>query len=278
MKKSMMIVPFMTILLLQKAPRSIPFNIQESKKDISELRDSVPKNNLPYPLPATITFDWEVIQERIGEEETGLFTYYFTTNGDYAGMRPAKKDEGGNLIIYDKNGAMLTFNENKKTITIMKLIKPITEGAQMGKEVAEKISKKPLKKDKEDDMTITKSGKTKSICGFTADEYVIKNEGGSFSTWYANVSFDPVKIYTMGVGRPADISKLKSNPDMKNNMAAIPVINKNYLMAEMEAAGRKGLQTKSITKKTFSISTAGYKVIDLSNKGLKDMIKAGRDD
>jgi hypothetical protein len=277
MKKSMMIVPVMTILLLQKAPRAISFNVQGGKKDVSASRDSVPKNKMPYPLPATITFDWEVIQERGGEEETGLFTYYFTTNGDYAGMRPDKKDERNSLVIYDKGGAMLMFDENKKTITIMKLIKPLAEGAQLGKVVAEKINKKPLKKDTEEDMTITKSGKTKSICGFTADEYLIKSEGGTFSAWYANVSFDPVKIYTMGVGRPADISKLKNNPEMKNNMAAIPVINKNYLWAEMEAAGKKGLQTKSITKKTVSISTAGYRVIDFSNKGLKDMIRGKED-
>jgi len=48
-------------------------------------------------------------------------------------------------------------------------------------------------------------------------------------------------------------------------------------MAEMEAEGKKALQTKSITKKTTSISTAGYKVIDLSNKGLKEMMRDKED-
>lgn len=47
---------------------------------------------------------------------------------------------------------------------------------------------------------------------------------------------------------------------------AIALLNKNYLIAEIEAAGKKGLETKSITKETFVFSTAGYTIKEM--KGL----------
>jgi hypothetical protein len=241
-------------------------------------KDSIPSTiKSPYLLPSTITFDWEVVQKANGEEGLATHTYYFTTNGDYAGIRPDKnEDEDMSLMIYMKDGASLQFNDKTKTITIMKMTRVVGEGGVIGKQVAEGINKKPLPPpSKKNEMTLTKSGKTKMICGNMADEYLMKNEGGTSSVWYAHVSFDPVKIYTMGAGRPADLTKIKNDPKMKNNLFAIPVLNKNYLMAEMDVSGQKGMETQSITKKTIVISTAGYKIKDFSNKGLKEIIRDG---
>ena len=52
------------------------------------------------------------------------------------------------------------------------------------------------------------------------------------SWWYAKVDFDPIKIYTMGAGNAAMAAKVKNNEALKNNPAAIPVLNKNYLWAD----------------------------------------------
>lgn len=240
-------------------------------------KDSIPaKTNSACILPSAITFDWEVVQKTNGEDGKATRTYYFTSNGDYAGMRPDKNEEEDlSLMIYMKDGASLQFNDKTKTITIMKMTRVVGEGAVMSKQIAEGINKKPIQPDKKDDMTISKTGKTKMICGNTADEYQLKNEGGTSSVWYAHVSFDPIKIYTMGAGRPADLTKIKNDPKMKNNLFAIPMLNKNFLMAEMEAGGQKGMETQSITKKTTVISTAGYKIKDFSNKGLKEIIQEG---
>lgn len=241
-----------------------------------QLKDSIPGSGSSYQLPATIPFDWEVVQEINGDDGKSTITYYFTTNGDCAGMKSgADASSDLSLMVYAKDGATLMFNDKRKTITIMKMTSVVAEGAQMGKQLAEELNKKPIKPSRNDDMTVSKTGKTKMICGFTADEYLMKNEKGSSSVWYANVGFDPVKIYTMGVGRPADLNKIKNDPRMKNNILAIPVINKNCLMAEMEAGGKKGMETKSITKKTITISTTGYKIIDQSNKSLKQIIREG---
>jgi hypothetical protein len=93
----------------------------------------------------------------------------------------------------------------------------------------------------------------------------------ALSSWYAIVPFDPVKIYTMGVGRPADLSKLQNDPRMKNNITAIPVLNKNYLWVEMDSGGKTGLETTSIKKVNNTVHTAGYKIKVITS--FKDMMK-----
>ncbi len=226
-------------------------------------------------LPNAINFERQVIQQTNGEEGKSTTTYYFTINGDYAlAKHEAPGKEGTSAILYTKDGKMCMVNEKAKTITIMNMPKVIGEGAEMGKEIAEKLKKKPLKKDDEEKITVNKTGKTKMICGYTAYEYEIKNEGGTSSWWYTKVDFDPIKIYTMAAGSAGIAAKMKGREaSLKNNPMAIPALNKNYLWAEAEAGGKKGLETKTISATTFSFSTAGYTIKDFGRKGLKDIIK-----
>ncbi|MBS1511926.1 MAG: hypothetical protein JST86_13850 [Bacteroidetes bacterium] len=230
--------------------------------------------NTVSTLPSNIAFDHQVVQQTNDEDGSVTTTYYFTVNGDYAMAKRTVPGEGVTTILYTKDGQMCTVDEENKTITIMTMPKLVGEGAQMGKAIAEKINKKPLPKDAAEKITVTKTGKTKNICGYTAYEYEIKNEGGSSSWWYAKVDFDPVKIYTMGAGNSATAIKLQGDDALKNNPAAIPVLNKNFLWAEAEASGKKGMETKSISKTAYSFSTAGYTIKSFVHKGLKDVLKA----
>jgi len=227
-------------------------------------------------LPAEIKFDRQVVQQTNGEDGIATTTYYFTTDGSYAMMkRQEPGDDDKATILYTKDGKTCIIDEKRKTITIMNMPRVVGEGAQASKEVAEKISKKPLPKDNDKyKMTATATGKTKTICGYTSYEYEVKNEGGKSSWWYAKVDFDPILVYTMGVGKMGDVSKIKNDPAMKTNPAAIPVINKNYFWAEVELNGKKGMETKSITKTVTTFSTTGYKIQNMSKMGLKEVIKA----
>ncbi|MGC4103678.1 hypothetical protein [Ferruginibacter sp.] len=226
-------------------------------------------------LPATINFEREVVQQTNGEDGEAATTYYFTINGDYVLAKRKEKDGEEKTFLYNKEGKMCMIDEKHKTITIMNMPRVVGEGATMGKEIAEKIKKKPLEKDDKENMTVTKTGKTKMICGYTAYEYEIKNEGGTSSWWYAKVDFNPIKIYTMGAGNSATAAKIQNKEaDFKNNPMAIPVLNQNYLWAEVEMAGKKGMETKSITKTSFSFSTAGYTIKDMGKMGLKEMIRS----
>lgn len=251
----------------------------KSKNKTDTTSHTVSKGNgnmVSAGLPGVINFERQVIQQMSGDDGNATNTYYFTVNGDYA---MAKHSEGNgqdkSMILYTKDGSMCTIDEKKKVITIMNMPRVVAEGGQMGKQVAEDIANKPLPKSSPDKMTVTKSGKTKTICGYPAYEYLVKSDGGSSSWWYAKVDFNPVKIYTMGAGTNGMTISADKAAALKNNPTAIPVLNKNFLMAEMEAAGQKGLQTISITKTGFSFSTAGYTIKDLSKKGLKEVIQEG---
>ena len=253
---------------------------------------SNPITIMDEPIPTIINFDWEVIQRLHKTEEDVKdgkaykeVTYFFTANGDYAAVKPEEKSFS--LMIYSKKGHTWIFDDKKKTITVMNMPKTVGEGGVMGKGIAEKIKRAPLAKDKPDDeFTIKKTGKTKSFLGFTADEYEMKSnkviasanaaKTGTISLWYVKVPFDPVKIYTMGVGRPADVSKIQNDPKMKNNMFSIPVLNKNYLWVETEAGGKKGMETIEIKHVNNTINTAGYKIKVMNS--LKDILKGDDDD
>lgn len=217
-------------------------------------------------IPATLTFDWQVTQLTGDEDGQQEVTYYFTTSGDYAAVKP--QDKSFSLMVYSKKGHTWMFDDKSKTVTVMSMPHVVGQGALAAKQMAEHYKKGPLKKDKDDEhLSIRKTGRTREIAGYTADEYEMTNttagKSGAASFWYAKVPFDPVKIYTMGVGRPADLDKLRNDPKIKNNITAIPVLNTNYLWVETEAGGKKGLQTLSIKKSAITVNTGGYAVKSL---------------
>jgi len=218
-------------------------------------------------IPATLTFDWQVIQLTgvDDDEKPHEVTYYFTTSGDYAAIKP--QDKSFSLMVYSKGGSTWMFDDKTRTIRVMNMPKVVGQGALAGKQIAEHINKGPLKKDVADEhLSMHKTGRTREIAGYTADEYEMTNttkssgKTGTASFWYAKVPFDPVKIYTMGAGRPADLDKLRNDPKMKNNITAIPVLNTNYLWVETEAGGKKGLQTLSIKNNPVRVTTTGYTI------------------
>lgn len=229
-------------------------------------------------VPATITFDREVIQHTYDEEEkkTKTMTYYFTKDGNYSAIKMDKSDDDDvSLMVYTKEGVTMIMDDKNKTITLMRLAKTVGEGAQMSKEVAEKISKKPLPKEEVKDKTVlSPTSHTKSICGYPAYEYTLKTEEGTSSIWYAKVDFDPILIYTMGMGKQMGAAQTQKTQKLKNNPFAVAITNKNYLLAEMNGEKHKGMETVSISKKTFTINTAGYQIKDYSNMSIGEMIKA----
>ena len=128
---------------------------------------SNPVSNMDEPIPSVINFDWQVTQHIRKDEDDKKngkaneeVTYFFTANGDYAAVKP--QDKSFSLMIYSKKGHTWMFDDKKKIITVMNMPKTVGEGGMLGKEIAEKIKKAPLAKDKHDDeFTIKKQVKQK---------------------------------------------------------------------------------------------------------------------
>ncbi len=233
--------------------------------------------NLDEPIPPVIQFDWVVVQQGFNDNDNSYkqVTTYYTDSGEYVGANL----EPGQFMMYSKKGNTWVLDSNEKTITVFSMPTIMGEGGMAGKALAEKFNNGPLPVDTSDtdSIIIVKSGNTKTILTYTADEYQVSKKstpaGQYVSIWYATVPFDPVKIYTMGVGRPADISKFQTDPKLINNPLSIPIVNKDYLLAEEDAQGQQVMQTLSITPTTYAINTTGYQIKVIH--GLKDFFKSG---
>ncbi len=230
--------------------------------------------NVNLIIPATITFSRQVIQQTHGEDGIKTVTYYFSLNGDYAAMKPDPKSKMGmDLMVYAKGGKALMFNHKQKTITILNMARVIGNGIKMSNKVAEQMAFKMITNE-EGSARVIGTCKSKMICGYPAVQYEMMNENGIAFWYFAKVDFNPIKIYTMGLGncRTQENLNAKHIRELRNTPMGIPVLNKNYLLVEMSSPGGiKDMETKMISKKTFKVSTTGYKIINLSDKRLIGM-------
>ena len=219
--------------------------------------------NTPITVPASIKFEKNIVQKINSGKKERQMNYFFTGNGDYAAIKPEEKGSTS-LIIYTKGGNMLIVNEKDKTIMVMNMGKFIGDAARIGKEMAEKRKDHPANKDSMSvKSSFSKTGKTKTICGYPAEEYEIKSEKGVMSVWYLKADFDTQLIYTMGMGNMGGQPALKNTEAVDKDFSGIPAFAKNYFMAEMERNGKKSVETISITKTDYSFSSAGYTIVDM---------------
>ena len=218
---------------------------------------SVLAQNSPFKMPAEIKFDKNVVQ-KIEDKKNGTISYYFTTSGDYMALKPNDKD--ASLIIYTKEGDMMAVNEKDKTIIVMNLKRFMTSMANAAKD---RKDKKPGKDSIDTKTNFKKTGNTKIISGYTAEEDEIKRDNDIINAWYLKADFDANLIGYLGFGKMPNMPAAKSSGP-SSDYANIPGLGKNYLLAEMEKNGKKVIETVSIDKTDFKFSSAGYTVRDMS--------------
>jgi len=270
---------------------------------ISVLRTSAQETGKApeYKVPAAYRFDYKVVYEINNEEKKAPETanYYFTKNGDYMSMETAdsQKEKDMNFMIRTKDGMMITFGEesvpknpekNRKVLKVMDMHSMMKGSGEAmaalaknmpGKEKADAEKKKPNEMD-----NFVKTGKTKQVFGYTAEEYskeITKEEkgkvhSGTMSVWYAKVDFDPEMMFSLGMGNLAGgQSQSKMHP---NNMIGLGMTQKNYLMVEMDYAEKggksgTGMKVVGIEKTNFSKSTEGYYVKNYAGMSMKEMMQ-----
>jgi hypothetical protein len=257
-----------------------------------------------YKVPAAYRFDYKVVYEINNEEKKTpeTMSYYFTKNGDYMSMETAEfqDDNDMNFMITTKDGLMITFGEenlpktpdkNRKVIKVIdmhSMMKGSEEAvAAMAKAMPKKENADVEKKKPNELDNFVKTGKTKQVFGYTAEEYskhFSKDENGTvhsgtMNIWYARVDFDASMMFSMGMGSLAG-----QNPSSKTqqsnlyNMLGLGLAQKNSLMTEIDFAenGGKsgtGMKVVSIEKINFSKSTEGYYIKNYAGMSMKEMMQ-----
>ena len=173
-----------------------------------------------YKVPAAYHFDYKVTYEINNEEKKTPETanYYFTKNGDYMSMETAEsqKEKDMNFMIRTRDGMMITFGEesvpknpdkNRKVLKVMDMHSMLKGSGEAMTALAKNLPKKEnadVEKKKPNELdNFVKTGKTKQVFGYTAEEYskeITKNENGkehsgTMSVWYAKVDFDPEMMF-----------------------------------------------------------------------------------
>jgi hypothetical protein len=256
-----------------------------------------------YKVPPSYQFDYKVVYEVNSEEKKTpeTVTYYFTKNGEFMSMgsKDIEKDDDINFMIRTKDGLMITFGEestpknpgvDRKVLKVMDM-RGIMKGS--GEAVAALAKEMPMKEKTDAEKANTaaldnfvKTGKTKQVFGYTAEEYskhFTKEENGkvhsgTISVWYAKVDFDPEMMFSLGMGNLAggqsQSSARQSHPD---NLIGLGLTQKNYMLAEMDFAeegGKSGTGMKviSIEKTNFTKSTEGYFIKNYAGMTMKEMM------
>lgn len=281
-----------TIILILIGPVILRINAQETK----------PAEQ--YKVPAAYHFDYKVVYETNREEKQPAenVIYYFTKNGDYMSMETveSQKETDRDFMIRTKDGLMITFGEeavpknpekNRKVLKVMDL-RSMMKGsgeavAALAKSLPKKENPEAEKKKTNDLDNFVKTGRTKKVFGYTAEEYsreFSKEENGKIhsgimSVWYAKVDFDPEMMFSLGMGNLAGRgAQSKMSQSRSNNMIGLGLTQKNYLMVEMnfsEKGGKSatGMKAVSIEKVNFNKITDGYFIKNYAGLSMREMMQ-----
>lgn len=257
-----------------------------------------------YKVPAAYRFNYKVVYEVDREDKKGpeRMSYYFTKNGDYMSMESPEmeKEKDLNFMVSTRDGLMITFGEepvpknpgqHRKVLKVMDIRSMMKGGAQTMAALAKTMPKKDqtdTEKKKPNEMdNFVKTGRTKQVYGYTAEEYSkeIRNEEngkmheGTMSVWYAKVDFDPEMMFSPGMGGLAGgAAQSRISQAHPNNMLGLGLTRKNYLITEIdysEMGGKSGTGMKivSIEKTNFSKSTEGYFVKNYAGMSIMEIME-----
>jgi hypothetical protein len=228
-----------------------------------------PQQQTGFQLPDSFHFDYEVVQQVTGANKNPsgpqMITYNYTQHGDYMAIRSAT-DKSNNIIIYAKDGTRIIIDNQKKSITIFNMANMLSG---MGNAAAQYNKKNPSGQHSGADSSNFsggKTGKSKQIAGYQAEEYsYTNNKGEKASVWYAKMNFNTALLHQMGSGMSTSPKLSMSQPPQTPAYPQLDDPNMLVLETENSSHPGEGLTTQSITKKDLVVVTKGYTVNNLSN-------------
>src|SRR5262249_9543036 len=150
------------------------------------------------------------------KDKTNTIVYEYNLAGDYMAIRP--NNDKTKLIIFTKDGVQVVVDDEKKNIIIMRI------GGLVG-DIAKAMNKNADGKSTNASTykgSIAKTGNTKQISGYPAEEYKVTGDDGKVSTvWTAKVDFNASLFYLMNMGIGASMAGRPGGGAGHNGMGAI---------------------------------------------------------
>jgi hypothetical protein len=235
-----------------------------------------------YVLPATYHFDREIIQVTSGKKDpadSARFNSYYTNSGEFTGIK--LQGEGAKhtgWVIVARNGNTVFFNEKEKTATVISMRKIFSDLEDLAKWIKmDSVMAGMRRRMDGKKVTSVKTGKTKTIDGYSAQEYSVTDSSGRVSlVWCAKVDFPVMIDYILNAGAgkwmPVISSKLQTNPLLQAIVSAGTIVTD----IQLTDSGRTYnlLRTDLIRQVPTDFPTNGYTVKDYSNSSLMEIFRA----
>lgn len=168
--------------------------------------------------------------------------------GENCMLTVTEETEEGSMIMDFKNKSAVMINEEEKTIMAFSL--------DMMSKFKGNSEPEPSANDIED-FDIVKTGKTKSILGYTCYEYIMNNEDGKMISWHApDVKFDYLEL----MGNFSSLMNINTNL----NTEQLPNMPHGYLMEmtmfKPDGSKQSHYEVISIDENNRTINLDGYSV------------------
>ena len=230
-------------------------------------RPAVSQQQAAYQVPDFYRFDYEVVQQvnnaSKNSDGTKTITYFYSQNGDYTAIKVDNKNN--NLMINTKDGMTVIVDDQKKTITIFRLQNILGDLSKIADGNNKKSTSTTPPQHDTSNFKVAKTGNTKQISGYTAEEYSFTNSKGEKGTvWYAKVDFNTGLFFLFGAGLAPSAPAMNKHTE---GSPAYPQLSDPHLLfieTENNARPGEGIITQSISKKSLVISSKGYTINNLS--------------
>lgn len=238
---------------------------QESEKQTESKISNFLKGGEKIPVADAYNFNTNVIyaMETVSDGKPVNMDYslWFSSNESYMGMAventKTETDQNnqmpGMLTILDEgNQAMIIIMEEQKVAQLMSM--------ESMKKMAKDIKEEDLKDNKTDAYKVQKTGKSKKILGYTADEFQSQTDDGKINYWITQ----DIKFYQKNMF-------YSMNQSMGGNNFELPEYEQGFLLemyfvgtAKDNIGDTMTMTIKDIQKKNKTITMADYRRMNLS--------------
>jgi hypothetical protein len=237
-----------------------------------------------FKLSGSYRFDYEVVQVIDGKKnpsDSCVLHFFYTKSGDYAAARLNGKNSNkeGWFIVLTRDGNGIVFDDQKKNITVINLHKLMSDFSSITKWIKmDSLMAHMRQKTDGKHFESVKTGNTKQIGNYAADEYSVSDsKGNKSSIWCAKVDFSTPADYILG-GGGGKMLKMMSQ-QMSSHPLFLALTQPKTMIAEIDGGNMQNgsgmnMHTESISQISTEISTNGYKLNDYSNMSIPEILQA----